>query len=146
MKSALMILIVVIVSGCVPKVPPVTVAQPPICKTQSYELWRADVLKKNQGVPLIESYMQGDKLQEFVAAYNATPPKTNKQPAAVAVWIHKVMLSAYLSKKRTGTTAPTALVVWVNGDGCLTETEIIPLMVMDKLLSGVPFTGRDQSY
>jgi len=56
------------------------------------------------------------------------------------------MLSAYLSKKRTGTTAPTALVVWVNGDGCLTETEIIPLMVMDKLLSGVPFTGRDQSY
>lgn len=118
------------------------------CSTASYTTWRADVMMRNQGVPLFESYMEGDKLQEFVAAYNETPPKSNKQPAAVAVWIHKLMLSAHLSRKMLGNTVPTALVVWVDDDGCLTETEVIPLMVMDKLLSGVPFTGpsREQSF
>jgi hypothetical protein len=112
------------------------------CQTAQYSDWRADVEKRNVGVPLIESVMTGDKLMEFVSAYNESPPKSDRKADSVAVWIHQGMLAAHLSRQLFRGQAPTALVVWIGEGGCIDNTEVIPLIVMDKLLSGVPFNSK----
>jgi len=41
-------------------------------------------------------------------------------------------------KNKDGT-FPNSLVVWIDDKGCILETEIIPILVMNSLLKGVPY-------
>ena len=119
------------------------------CDTDWYPEWKADVHARNPSSPLMENYLSETQLAEFVSAYNASPPKSNKQPANVAVWVHAAMVKAHIEKRlMPDQSAPVALVVWIDSKGCLTETEVIPLFVMEKILQGVPFNGpsRESSF
>lgn len=112
------------------------------CSTAWYPDWKLEVRERNAGAQIMERFLVGDELSEFVSAYNESPPKSDKKAGAVAVWVHAVMLKAHLERRLIGgTTAPTALVVWLDGKGCISETEVIPLLILDKLLQGIPFVA-----
>ena len=101
------------------------------CETQMFEDWRADTIKRNSP-QLLENILSEPLRVEFVAAYNASPPVSDKNAAKVAVY--------YLPPH------PMFLVVWIDETGCIDNTEQIPAVVMNKLLRGIPFIpGGKQS-
>jgi len=93
-----------------------------------FTTWRAEVIQRNKA-NLLERIMDSTDVQEFVAAYNESPPKSDKTAALIAVY--------YMPP------TPMMLVVWVNGEGCVDNTEQIPTKVMEKLLKGQPFYPKD---
>lgn len=112
------------------------------CSTAWYPEWKQEVRDRNAGAQIMERFLTGDALMEFVSAYNESPPKSDKRAGGVAVWVHAEMLKAHLERRLMGgTTAPTALVVWLDDKGCISETEVIPLLILDKLLQGIPFVA-----
>lgn len=86
--------------------------------------WRTEVIQKNP-TNLLERVMDSTDVQEFVAAYNESPPKSQRSAAMIAVY--------YMPP------TPMMLVVWVDAKGCIENTEQIPAKVMEKLLKGEPF-------
>lgn len=86
--------------------------------------WRTDVVRNNPP-NLLERIMDNTDVQEFVAAYNESPPKSQKTASAIAVY--------YMPP------TPMMLVVWIDAEGCIENTEQIPTSVMESLLKGRPF-------
>ena len=110
------------------------------CETAWYPEWKEDVRLRNINEPLVENYLSDIKTLEFISAYNESPPKSNKEAKNVSVWIHMSQLEIYTrNMKNKDGTFPNSLVVWIDDKGCILETEIIPILVMNSLLKGVPY-------
>ena len=88
-----------------------------------YEIWREDTIRRNLD-QLLERVLENGEAQAFVSAYNHTPPKSQRAADKVAIW--------YFSQ------APYMVVVWIT-EGCIDNTEKIPVQVMASLLRGVPY-------
>lgn len=112
-----------------------------------YANWKVNVVSKNPGKELMENYLSPPLRAEFMAAYNETPPQSHEDPANVAVWATKLAISDHLSGQTRGGTYPSGLVVFIDGDGCIIQTETVPLFVLDKWLVGEPYLpeGMKQS-
>jgi len=88
-----------------------------------YETWREDTIRRNSD-QLLERVLENGEAQAFVSTYNATPPQSQRAADKVAIW--------YFSQ------APYMVVVWIT-EGCIDNTEKIPVQVMSSLLRGVPY-------
>ena len=88
-----------------------------------YETWREDTLRRNSD-QLLERVLENGEAQAFVSTYNATPPQSQRAADKVAIW--------YFPQ------APYMVVVWIT-EGCIDNTEKIPVQVMSSLLRGVPY-------
>jgi hypothetical protein len=95
-------------------------AQGPLAK---YETWRLDTIRRNSN-QLLERVLENGEAQAFVSAYNETPPQSQRVADKVAIW--------YFPQ------APYMVVVWIT-EGCIDNTEKIPVQVMAALLQGRPY-------
>ncbi len=109
-----------------------------------YSNWKQDTLRKNSDKHLIENYLRTNQRTEFVAAYNATPPVTNENPANVAVWSTMAAIVDHLAKRARNGIMPSGIVIFIDASDCIISTETVPMIVLDKWLRGIPFIKNSE--
>ena len=91
------------------------------------EEWVADVLSRNPLIPTKHSVLRGDKVKVFIAAFNATPPKSDYDPDAIVIFV--------------APTDPRAVVGFVK-DECMVTAYAYPLGVVSSWVNGKPVLFR----
>lgn len=91
------------------------------------EEWIADVLERNPLIPTKHSVLRGDKVKVFIAAFNATPPKSDYDPDAIVIFV--------------APTDPRAVVGFVIDD-CMVTANAYPLDVVSSWVNGKPVLLR----
>ena len=91
--------------------------------------WIADVLERNPLIPTKHSVLRCDKVKVFIAAFNATPPKSDYDPDAIVIFV--------------APTDPRAVVGFVK-DECMVTAYAYPLGVVSSWVNGKPvlFPGQ----
>lgn len=126
------------VSACVADTtPPVThIAERCGHRLNWYPGYKAEVRKRNADREILERYMDAAETVVFNKAYNETPPQSHRTSAHVAVWVARAALDAHLARQTPNNSMPAGIVVWIGGDDCIQHKEVIPLLIIEHLLSG----------
>lgn len=147
MRFLLAALAAFFVSACVADAPPVTEQVAERCghRLNWYPGYKAEIRQRNAGREVLERYLDEAETVAFNKAYNETPPQSHRTSANVAVWVARAALDAHLARQTPNNSMPAGIVVWIGGDGCIQTKEIIPLLIIESLLSGHAFIpgGRE---
>tara|TARA_R100000656_G_scaffold105110_1_gene77273 strand:+ start:389 stop:817 length:429 start_codon:yes stop_codon:yes gene_type:complete len=126
---SLLIATVVFLSGCtatyeIPLEPTKEVVEK--CPTSiPMDEWVLDVAARNIHLPVKHTFLMGDQVMVFMAAFNASPPESNFDPDTIVIFISP--------------TDPSAVLGFVK-EGCMMSANSYPLGVVKSWISGKPLT------
>lgn len=85
--------------------------------------WVTDTIDRNTLLATKHTFLKGDKATVFMAAFNATPPKSNFDPDTIVIFITP--------------TDPNAVVGFIKND-CMMSAHSYPLGVVSLWMKGQP--------
>ena len=91
--------------------------------TMPMDEWVLDVAARNIRVLMKHTYLIGDQVMIFMAAFNASPPESNFDPDTIVIFI--------------APTDPDAVVGFAK-EGCMMSANSYPLGVVKSWMSGKP--------